>query len=357
MSDKDQFEKFTKEAKQALIVAQEVSKQMKGDYTGTEHILMGILSQTNSLGAAVLMNFGVSIENVNLVLKTVGRTKTAKSAGKGSSRGDLSGFGKKVIEDAVKYAHEFGHVFIGTEHLLFALVSQENTAATVILENMKVNPEDVKQELISAFETIKQGSGAMGMPGMANPLEMLIGGLQNVMVGNQKEAPYKKKKGQSKTPALDYFTTDLVEQYKNKELDPIIGRSEEIERMVSILQRKTKNNPVIIGEPGVGKTAVVEGLAQAIVEENVPNNMLDKKILSLQMSAVVAGTKYRGEFEERFKQIIDEAMSVDNVILFIDELHTVMGAGSAEGSLDAANIIKPALSRGKLRVIGATTTS
>lgn len=359
MSDK--FDKFTKEAKQALVVAQEVAKQTKSDYTGTEHVLMGILSQQNSLGSAVLMNFGVSLENVNLVLKTVGRTKVAKkaAAGRGGSKrdGHLSGFAKKIIEDAVKYAHEFGHVFVGTEHLLYALVSQENTAATVILENMKINPEDVKNELLTAFETIKQGSGAMGMPGSGNPLEMLLGGLQGVIAGQQKEAPYKKKKGQSKTPALDYFTIDMVEQYKNKELDPIIGRGEEIERMISILQRKTKNNPVIIGEPGVGKTAVVEGLAQAIVQENVPTNMLDKKILNLQMSSVVAGTKYRGEFEERFKQIIDEAMSVDNVILFIDELHTVMGAGSAEGSLDAANIIKPALSRGKIRVIGATTTA
>ncbi len=357
------FDKFTKEAKQALLVAQEISKDMKSDYTGTEHILMGILSQTNSLGAAVLMNFGVSLENVNLVLKTVGRTKVSakkKAAGVGPGGIALSGFSKKVIEGSFQYASEFGHMFVGTEHLLYSLVSQENTAATVILENMKINPEDVKNELLTAFGTIKGGSGAMGMPGSGgsgNPLEMLLGGLQNVMVGPQKEAPYKKKKGGSKTPALDYFTTDLVEQYRKKELDPIIGRDEEIERTISILQRKTKNNPVITGEPGVGKTAVVEGLAQAIVQENVPTNMLDKRILSLQMSSVVAGTKYRGEFEERFKQIVDEAMATENVVLFIDELHTVVGAGSAEGSLDAANILKPALSRGKLQVIGATTIS
>jgi len=360
MADTNKFDKFTKEAKQALIVAQEVSKDMKSEYTGTEHILMGILSQTNSLGAAVLMNFGVSLENVNLVLKTVGRAKkvTHGAGVKGPGGISLSGFSKKAIEDAVKFASEFGHMFVGTEHLLFSLVSQENTAATVILENMKINPEDVKNELLTAFETIKGGSGAMGMQGASgNPLEMLLGGLQNVMVGQQKEAPYKKKKGGSKTPALDYFTTDLTDQCRKGELDPIIGRDMEIERAISILQRKTKNNPVIIGEPGVGKTAIVEGLAQAIVTENVPTNMLDKRLLSLQMSSVVAGTKYRGEFEERFKQIVDEAMSVNNVILFIDELHTVVGAGSAEGSLDAANILKPALSRGKLQMIGATTTN
>jgi len=358
MTDTNKFGKFTKEAKRALVVAQEVSKDMKSEYTGTEHILMGILSQTNSLGAAVLMNFGVSLENVNLVLKTVGRTKkVAKGGGvKGLGGIALSGFSKKAIEDAVKFAAEFGHMFVGTEHLLYALVSQENTAATVILENMKINPENVKNELLTAFETIKGGSGAMGLPG-GNPLEALLGGLQNVMAGQQKEAPYKKKKGGSKTPALDYFTTDLTEEYRKGELDPVIGRDMEIERAISILQRKTKNNPVVIGEPGVGKTAVVEGLAQAIVKEEVPTNMLDKRLLSLQMAAVVAGTKYRGEFEERFKQIVDEAISVNNVILFIDELHTVVGAGSAEGSLDAANILKPALSRGKLQMIGATTIS
>ncbi|EKD63495.1 MAG: ATPase AAA-2 protein [uncultured bacterium] len=361
MTDQNKFEKFTKEAKQALIVAQEVARDMKSDYTGTEHVLIGILSQTNSLGAAVLMNFGVSLENVNLVLKTVGRTKTSAKGLAGQAGGAaLSGFAKKIIEDSVKYAHEFGHMFIGTEHLLYSLVSQDNTAATVILENMKINPEDIKNELMHAFETIKGGSGAMGAMGQAmgaNPLEMILGGLQNVMAGQQKEAPYKKKKGASKTPALDYFCTDLVQQYREKKLDPIIGRDMEIERAISILQRKTKNNPVIIGEPGVGKTAVVEGLAQAIVQENVPQNMLDKKILSLNMASVVAGTKYRGEFEERLKQIIDEAQSVDNIILFVDELHTVIGAGAAEGSLDAANILKPALSKGKLQLIGATTIS
>ncbi|HAU39735.1 MAG: ATPase AAA, ATP-dependent Clp protease ATP-binding subunit ClpC [Candidatus Peregrinibacteria bacterium GW2011_GWF2_43_17] len=363
MQEPNKFDKFTKEARQALVVAQEVAKQMKSDYTGTEHILLGILSQTNSLGAAVLMNFGVSLENVNLVLKSVGRAKTASGTKKPIGMDDgmsLSGFAKKVIEESLKYAHGFGHMFVGTEHLLYALVNQENTAATVILENMKINPEDIKNELHTAFETIKGGSGAFGMMGGngqhgVNPLELLLGGLQNVMVGNQKEAPYKKKKNNSKTPALDYFTIDLVDQYRKKELDPIIGREKEIERTISILQRKTKNNPVIIGEPGVGKTAVVEGLAQAILQEKVPTNMLGKRILQLQMSSVVAGTKYRGEFEERFKQIIDEAMSADDVILFIDELHTVIGAGAAEGSLDAANILKPALSRGKLQVIGATT--
>ncbi|MFA5842314.1 MAG: ATP-dependent Clp protease ATP-binding subunit [Candidatus Gracilibacteria bacterium] len=370
MEKDNRFERFTKEAKQALIVAQDVAKKTATNYVGTEHILLGILSQPNSLGASILMNFGVSIDNVNLVLKSVGRTAgTAKGTSQG---GGLSGFAKKVIEDAIKCAQDHSHMFVGTEHLLHALVRQDNTAATVILENMKVRPKDIQTEIEAAFETLKRGAkpgqmpmgpgGAMpGAMGQGNPLEFLLSGLQGVIQGGDKESYMKTstKPGQkgSKTPALDYFTEDLVAKCRAGKMDPIIGRAKEIERVISILQRKTKNNPVIIGEPGVGKTAVVEGLAHAIVKENVPDTMVDKRVLCLSMASVVAGTKYRGEFEERLKQIIDEASSQENVILFIDELHTVVGAGSAEGSLDAANILKPALSRGNLRVIGATTTN
>lgn len=363
------FEKFTKEAKQALVVAQDKSREAGLNYVGTEHILIGILSQSHSLGASILMNFGVSLDNVYLVLKTVGRATAGQAAqGKG---GGLSGFAKQVIEDALKCAHEFNHTFVGTEHLLYALCTQENTAATVILENMKISPQSIKEQIVQIFR--RNQEGAMGMPGaqgakgsaqMMNPLEFFLSGLHGVLVGSEEKGykdAYKHKQGEqqqkTKTPALDYFTTDLVQECRRGKIDPVIGRQKEIERMVSILNRKTKNNPVLIGEPGVGKTAVVEGLAQAIVTEQVPDNLLDKRILSLSMASVVAGTKYRGEFEERVKQIIDEATSQPNVILFIDELHTVIGAGSAEGSLDAANILKPALARGKVQVIGATTTA
>lgn len=365
MSNNDQFNKFTKEAKQALIVAQEVAKKTGTSYVGTEHILIGILAQRNSLGATILQNFGVTLENVNLVLKTVGRTQMNQRGGK--NPGGLSGFAKKVIEDAIRSAHEFNHAFVGTEHLLFALVLQENTAATVILENMKISPEDIRSEITQTFERMKQNpmvqnGGAQGapMPNNMNPLEFFLNGLQGVLAGQEnKETGFdaKKKEGKSSTPALDYFTTDLVQEAHDKKMMPIIGRDKEVERCIAILLRKTKNNPVLIGDPGVGKTAVVEGLAQRIVAEQVPDTMLDKRILSLSMANVVAGTKYRGEFEERIKQIIEEAASQPNVILFIDELHTVIGAGSAEGSLDAANILKPALSRGKVQVIGATTTA
>ena len=383
MTSEGRFEKFTKEAKQALIVAQDTAKQMTSSYVGTEHLLIGVLSQKSSLGASILNEFGVSLDNVQLVLKSVGRVTGTQV--KPGQQGGLSGFAKKVIEDAGKCAHEHSHSFVGTEHLLFAVVNQENTAATVILENMKVSTLDIKNKILETFDNLKSPAGAvsgdsgktgaggrrspMGNPadmqhggqGM-NPLEFFLSGLHGVLQGNNQQEGYEKaanktdiqQKGTT-TPALDYFTTDMTKECREGKLGPVIGRSQEIERMISILQRKTKNNPVLIGEPGVGKTSVCEGLAHAIVREEVPASMLDKKILSLSMASVVAGTKYRGEFEERIKQIIDEATTLDNVILFIDELHTVVGAGSAEGSLDAANILKPALSRSKIQMIGATT--
>jgi ATP-dependent Clp protease ATP-binding subunit ClpC len=377
----NRFEKFTKEAKQALIMAQERAKEAHLNYVGTEHILIGILSQANSLGAAILLNFGVSIENVMLVLKTVGRMNTSPPASQ-KGWGGLSGFAKKIIEGAVYSAQQFNHDFVGTEHLLYALVNQDNTAATVILENMKVNPSDIREQIVQTFEKNKHLNQQKGQQEVQqqnmNPIEFFLTGLHGVLAaGNmnmmqnkdqfrdsykhkdEKEVPGSSPSEEKnpKTPALNYFTTDLITECRKGKLMAVVGRQLEIERMISILCRKTKNNPVLIGEPGVGKTAVVEGLAHAIVNEQVPDNMLDKRILSLSMTSVVAGTKYRGEFEERVKQIIDEAASLTNVILFIDELHSVIGAGSAEGSLDAANILKPALSRGKIQVIGATTTN
>ncbi|MCF7836544.1 ATP-dependent Clp protease ATP-binding subunit [Candidatus Gracilibacteria bacterium] len=363
------FDKFTKEAKRALIVAQDQARDVGLSYVGTEHILLGILTQPESLGASVLLGFGVTVENVKLVLQTVGRANSTKTSS--GESGSLSGFAKKVIEDAIRTAYRFNHSAVGTEHLLYALVSQENTAATVILENMKIRPAEVRKQIEEVF---RDATEAQSIPKNVHPLEILFGSLQQVIsrqnsqqdfgdsfahkdgsdkVGQSAGSASRKK---SKTPALDYFTTDLTAEARAGKLDPVIGRETEISRMVAILNRKTKNNPVLTGESGVGKTAVVEGLAQAIVAEKVPASMLDRRVLMISMTSLVAGTKYRGEFEDRFKKIIDEATKFSNeVILFLDELHTVIGTGAAEGSLDAANILKPALARGKIQVIGATT--
>jgi len=369
MANFDKFGKFTKEAKQALLIAQESAREANLEYVGTEHLLIGILAQETSLGASVLFNFGVSLDNVRLVLDTVGKGFYSTSVDTDGDTG-LSAYAKDAIEGAVKAAHEFGHSYIGTEHLLFSLVSQLNTAAVVIFENMKVSPSDVKEQILEIFEQARRipnptdssaFPSATKNPKMMNPMDFFLNGLQGMFSSQSPKQgdnfTNQSSGSQSKTPALDYFTTDLVKEARDGKLPVVIGREAEIERIISILSRKTKNNPVLIGESGVGKTAVCEGLALAIVGEKVPDNMLDKRILSLSMAAVVAGTKYRGEFEERIKQILDEVMSQENVILFIDEFHTVMGAGSAEGSLDAANIIKPALSRGQVQVIGATTTN
>ena len=363
----NQFEKFTKEAKRALIVAQEEARTSGLNYVGTEHILLGILTQPESLGASVLLGFGVTTENVRLVLRTVGR-----SAGNGShtgANGMLSGFAKRVIEDAVRAAYQFNHAAVGTEHLLYALVSQENTAAVVILENMKVRPVDIRRHLEELFHEAAEQNTLN-----RNPIEMLFGTLQHIASRGQDAnygdsythkssqnaagaaTPAGGGKGGSKTPALNHFAQDLTAKARAGKLDPVIGRNEEVERVISILNRKTKNNPVLLGEPGVGKTAVVEGLAQRIVKEAVPPSMIDRRVLMLSMTDIVAGTKYRGEFEERFKKIIDEAKKLGReAMLFLDEVHTLIGTGAAEGSLDAANILKPALARGEIQVIGATT--
>ncbi len=350
------FDRFTPNAKLALQLAEQEAKNLKSMYIGTEHLLLGLLSIPKSLGFSILTGAGVTQENIRILLKA---NKVADAEGQNVKHG-LSLALNTVIEQSVMVAHKFRHANIGTEHLLYALISSGKNSSTVLLEHMQINPHDLQTHIEEMFGQISQFRSQN--KNLESSLESFFQGLQGALVGMQNQTDpegLKKKKteGKSKTPVLDYFTDDMTAKARDKKLEPVIGRDTEIERLVHILNRKTKNNPVLIGESGVGKTAIVEGLAQRIAEGKVPDTLKGKKVLQLNMGSLVAGTKYRGEFEQRFDDIIKEATeSKREIILFIDELHTVVGSGSAEGSLDAANILKPALSRGALQVIGATTT-
>jgi ATP-dependent Clp protease ATP-binding subunit ClpC len=352
------FDRFTPNAKLALQIAEQEAKTMQSTYIGTEHLLLGLLSIPKSLAFSIFTGAGVTLENVRILLKA---SKTASIEGKHVKHG-LSTYLHTVIEQAVVTAHKFRHTNVGTEHLLYALVSTGKNAGTLLLENMQVDPDDLKSHIEEMFGQISQFR--QQNRNVEQSLESFFHGLQGAIaggqpnVGNGEPEGLKRKRSDSnsKTPALDYFTDDLVAKAKESKIDPIIGRDNEIERVIHILNRKTKNNPVLIGEPGVGKTAIVEGLAQRIAQGKVPDSLRNKRVLVLNLGSLVAGTKYRGEFEQRFEDIIKEATQSDKqIILFIDEIHTVVGAGSAEGSLDASNILKPALSRATIQVIGATT--
>ncbi len=351
------FDRFTPNAKLALQIAEQEAKTMQNTYIGTEHLLLGLLSIPKSLAFSIFTGAGVTLENVRILLKA---SKTPSIEGKHVKHG-LSTFLHTVIEQAVVTAHKFRHTNVGTEHLLYALVSTGKNAGTLLLENMQVDPEDLKSHIEEMFGQINQFR--QQNRNVEQSLESFFHGLQGAIAGGNANGTtepegLKRKRGDanSKTPALDYFTDDLVAKARESKIDPIIGRDNEIERVIHILNRKTKNNPVLIGEPGVGKTAIVEGLAQRIATGKVPDSLKNKRVLVLNLGSLVAGTKYRGEFEQRFEDIIKEATQSDKqIILFIDEIHTVVGAGSAEGSLDAANILKPALSRATIQVIGATT--
>lgn len=371
------FDRFTRDAKMALQVAEEEAKKAKLHYIGTEHLLLGILSVPQSLGCSILLGIGISYENVKIVLKAAGKKGDSALA-----HSQISTYLAKVIEDAVRVAMRYKHNFVGTEHLLHALALNKKCAAAIVLENMQVNTNELKNQIEKILEQISSLDGKSGAPGVPKSLEDFITGLTGALVGavqdqeRKKRIPNKrpgnfesppssgapsdttkkKSEDESSTPALDFFGHDISEECKQGKMDPIIGRKKEIERVIHILSRKTKNNPVLIGEPGVGKTAIAEGLAQAIHKQEVPPSLLEKRVITLDLGEMIAGTKFRGEFEERLKDVISETITKENrVILFIDELHTLVGAGSAEGSLDAANILKPALSRGQVQVIGATT--
>jgi ATP-dependent Clp protease ATP-binding subunit ClpC len=316
------FERFTEKAKKVLTLAQDEAEKSHHSYIGTEHLLLGLLREGDGLAAKVLANLGVEIDKVRTTIESVlGRNeRIIVQQIIPTSRV------KKVIEIAFEEAKRMNNTYVGTEHLLLGLLIEGEGIAAHVLEDLGANLEKVRQELDSQLRD-------QGLEDEARP----------------------EHKKTTKTPLLDQFCRDLTELAEKKKLDPVIGREMEIERVVQILSRRTKNNPALIGEPGVGKTAIAEGLAQAIVNQEIPDSLANKRVLTLDMGALVAGTKYRGEFEERLKKILDEIRSSREVVLFIDELHTLVGAGAAEGAIDAANILKPALARGEIQCIGATT--
>src|SRR3989338_3560461 len=319
--------RFTERAQRVILIAQEEAKRLNHDYVGTEHILLGLIALGEGVAAQVLANLGVDLRRV--------RSEIEKIVGTGDNvmlLGEIpfTPRAKKVLEYAVEEAQHMGHSYVGTEHLLLGLIREEEGVAARVLENLGLRLDVVREEVLN-----------------------LLGEGQTPHVGQTPSTPTRTK---SKTPTLDEFGRDLTVMAREGKLDPVIGRADEIERMIQILARRTKNNPVLIGDPGVGKTAIVEGLAQKISSGDIPEILASKRVLTLDLALVVAGTKYRGEFEQRLKNIIEEIRrSKNSVILFIDELHTVIGAGAAEGAIDASNMLKPALARGELQCIGATT--
>ena len=317
------FDKYTDRAKRVLMLAQEEARRFNHNYIGTEHLLLGLVREGEGIAAKVLYDMGVDLTKVRSAVEfIIGR-------GERVNVGDISltPRAKKVIELAAEEARRLGHNYIGTEHLLLGLVREGEGIAAGVLESLGVSLEKVRQKVIQS-------------------------------VSQQPSRPIQESSGRqtsSRTPLIDQMGIDLTAAARGDKLDPVIGRQQEIERVVQILSRRTKNNPALIGEPGVGKTAIVEGLAQRVVSGDVPETLLGKRLLTLDIGALVAGTKYRGEFEERLKKILEEIRGSGDCMLFIDELHTLVGAGAAEGAVDAANILKPALSRGELQCIGATT--
>ncbi len=320
------FDRFTDRARRVMGLARQEAQRFNHEYIGTEHILLGLIQEGSGVAANVLRNLDIDLDKIRREVE-----KIVQSGPSMVTMGQLpfTPRAKKVLELAVEEASNLGHNYIGTEHLLLGLIRENEGVAAQVLLNLGLKLEDVREEVLELL-------GADMPPEPSSPEQQ-------------------KKTGKSKTPALDAFGRDLTELAREGKLDPVIGRQNEIERVIQIHSRRTKNNPVLLGEPGVGKTAIVEGLAQDVIKGNVPELLRDRRIVVLDLAMMVAGTKYRGQFEERIKAVMTEVRRVRNVILFIDELHTLVGAGGAEGAIDASNVLKPALSRGEVQCIGATT--
>jgi ATP-dependent Clp protease ATP-binding subunit ClpC len=332
MSD-ESMSNFTPRAQQVLALARKEADRFNHNYLGTEHLLLGLIKLGQGVAVNVLQGMGIDLETV--------RMEVEKQTGTGPDQKMIGNIPytprvKKVLDLARREAKNLNHTYIGTEHLLLGLLREGDGIAAQVLRNLDVDIEEARQRVLKELD-----------PNFGNEESSIPAG--------EKPQPAQEKKGEVKTPALKAFGRDLTEIARKGEMDPVIGRKNEIERVIQILCRRTKNNPVLLGEAGVGKTAIVEGLAQEIAKGNVPEILLSKRVVTLDLALMVAGTKYRGQFEERIKAVMDEIRRAKNVILFIDELHTIVGAGSAEGTMDASNIIKPALSRGEMQCIGATT--
>jgi len=318
------FSRYTERAQRVIVLAQDEARRLNYDYVGTEHLLLGLIREGEGIAAKALQSLGIQLEQV--------RSEVEKMIGKGSAptRGEI-GFtprAKKVmVELAIEEARMLGHNYVGTEHILLGLIREGEGVAAQVLINLGAELDRVRNQVIH-----------------------LLGGAPQHQAGTQPKA-----KAKSNTSTLDQFGRDLTSMAREGKLDPVIGREKEIERVIQILSRRTKNNPCLIGEPGVGKTAIAEGLAQRIVDNRVPELLKDKRVVALDLASLVAGSKYRGEFEERLKKVMEEIRQAGNIIMFIDELHTIIGAGAAEGAIDASNILKPALARGEMQAVGATT--
>jgi ATP-dependent Clp protease ATP-binding subunit ClpC len=324
------FGRFTERAERVIILSQEEARRLGHNYVGTEHLLLGLVREGEGVAARALLNLGLSLEQIREQVENVIGPGEGAAAGKVN----FTPRAKRVMELAVDEARELGHSYIGTEHILLGLLREDEGVAAQVLKNLGAELDRVRQEVLQLLGAMHSG-GQKGAKSAGAP----AGG----------------PKRKTATPTLDQFGRDLTELARQGKLDPVIGRAKEIERVIQVLSRRTKNNPVLIGEPGVGKTAIVEGLAQKITSGDVPEVLLGKRVVTLDMGALVAGSKFRGEFEERLKKVMDEIRNAGDVILFVDEMHTIIGAGAAEGAIDASNILKPALARGELQTIGATT--